>query len=136
MRIVLSLALVLFAACSAEEKPVVSHQTADQVHESPAGQVAAEGVVGEDGVRTVTVQVKGVGYEPATIAAKAGEKLRINFARSTEPNCGDEVVFADLGIKQALPAGQTTAVEITPQKSGELKFTCGMNMYEGKVVVQ
>ena len=77
-----------------------------------------------------------VGYDPAEIEAKAGQPIKLAFFRPNDANCGSEVVFPDLGIRKALPPGQTVVVEITPQKSGPLGFACGMNMLKGKLIVR
>jgi len=85
---------------------------------------------------SVLVNVTMVGYDPAEIEAKAGQPIKLAFFRPNDANCGSEVVFPDLGIRKALPPGQTVVVEITPQKSGPLGFACGMNMLKGKLIVR
>ena len=39
-------------------------------------------------------------------------------------------------IARDLPAFKTTSIELTPDRSGEFTFTCGMNMMRGKLVVE
>jgi plastocyanin domain-containing protein len=85
---------------------------------------------------SVLVNVTMAGYDPASIEAKAGQPIKLAFFRPNDANCGSEVVFPDLGIRKALPPGQTVVVEITPQKSGPLGFACGMNMLKGKLIVR
>jgi len=84
----------------------------------------------------VLVNVSMVGFDPATIEAKAGQPIRLAFYRPNAQNCASEIVFPDLGIKKELPPGQTTVVEITPPKTGPLGFACGMNMLKGKLLVR
>ena len=79
--------------------------------------------------------VKG-GYQPATIVAKAGARLRLNFTRREASLCGEEVVFPDFGKRAHLPENQSVSIELTPERPGVYEFTCGMNMYRGKVVVE
>ena len=86
------------------------------------------------GATKITVSKNG--YEPASINAKKGEKLTIEFYRADSENCGGEVVFPKLKISKKLPVGETVLVEITPTESGELAFACGMDMLKGKVLVQ
>jgi plastocyanin domain-containing protein len=38
----------------------------------------------------------------------------------------------EYGIKRELPLNQPAVVEFTPSKTGEFKFTCGMDMLRGK----
>jgi plastocyanin domain-containing protein len=41
-----------------------------------------------------------------------------------------------LNIKRALPLNETVVIEMTPNKTGEIAFACGMGMLHGAVVVQ
>ena len=91
--------------------------------------------VGAGGLLEIDVTVKG-GYQPSTIVARAGQMLRLNFTRREASTCGEEVVLPEFGRRAHLPENQTVAVEIVPEKPGEYEFTCGMNMYQGSVVVQ
>ena len=94
--------------------------------------VSAE--IGAGGAQVVDVTVKG-GYQPASIIAKAGRPLKLNFTRREASLCGEEVVLPDFGRRAHLPENMTVPVEIVPEKPGEYEFTCGMNMYRGKIIV-
>jgi plastocyanin domain-containing protein len=96
--------------------------------ESVAAQVSA------GGGQVVDVTVKG-GYQPASIIAKAGQPLRLNFTRRESTPCGEEVVLPEFGKRAHLPENRTVPIEIVPEKPGEYEFTCGMNMYRGKIFV-
>ena len=61
--------------------------------------------------------------------------MTLAFTRESTPNCGSEVVFPELGIRQALPLGDTVVVRLPAQQAGDLRFACGMGMYRGMVVV-
>ena len=98
------------------------------------GESVAAGV-GAGGVQEVDVTVKG-GYQPASIVAEAGRPLRLNFTRREATPCGEEVVLPDFGRRAHLPENATVEIEITPPKPGEYEFTCGMNMYKGKIIVR
>ena len=95
--------------------------------------VAAQSVAG--GVQEVEVTVKG-GYQPAAIIVNAGRLVRLNFTRREASTCGEEVVIPEFGKRAHLPENQTVTVEVTPEQPGEYEFTCGMNMYRGKLIVQ
>lgn len=86
-------------------------------------------------VETIKVSVS-TRYEPKSIEVKKGQPLRLAFYRQDDKNCGGEVVFPKLGIKRELPVGETVTVEFTPQESGEIAFTCGMDMMRGKIFAQ
>lgn len=83
-----------------------------------------------------TITITPTGYEPADILLKSGVKATLTFIRTTESTCATEVVFPDFDIEKPLPLNQPVVIEITPTKTGEFRFTCGMNMYDGKMVVK
>ncbi len=86
-------------------------------------------------LQEVDVTVKG-GYQPASIVVKAGQKVRLNFTRREASTCGEEVVIPAFGKRAHLPENQTVTIEVTPEKPGEYEFTCGMNMYRGKLIAK
>ena len=87
-----------------------------------------------DGAIKITVSKNG--YEPSEIKVEKDKPVKIAFYRADSQNCGGEVVFPKLNIRQRLPVGETVLVEFTPTDSGEISFACGMNMLKGKVLVQ
>jgi plastocyanin domain-containing protein len=90
---------------------------------------------GAGGMQEVDVTVKG-GYQPASIVVKAGRPLRLNFTRREATPCGEEVVLPEFGRRAHLPENKTVAIEIVPPEPGEYEFTCGMNMYRGKLIAE
>jgi plastocyanin domain-containing protein len=96
---------------------------------------AVAATVTAHGRQEVDVTVKG-GYQPAAIVVKAGQPVRLNFTRRETSTCGEEVVLPDFGKRAHLPENQTVSVDVVPEKPGEYAFTCGMNMYRGKLVAQ
>lgn len=83
----------------------------------------------------VDITVSG-GYSPEVISIPKGQITKINFLRTDPTDCLSEVVLSDFKIRKELPLNQKVSVEITPQKEGEYKFSCGMNMYHGKVIIK
>lgn len=83
----------------------------------------------------IKVTLSGDGYEPSSIPVKKGQPVKLAFYRADADNCGGEVVFSKQNIKKKLPVGETVLVELTPQETGDIAFTCGMSMYKGKLVV-
>ena len=88
-----------------------------------------------DGVQEITVVVKG-GYSPDRIEVRRGQPVRLLFRREESTACTEQVVFADFGVSQMLPQGQTVPIEFTPDKTGEFTFHCAMNMVRGKLIVE
>ena len=83
----------------------------------------------------VDIKVSG-GYSPKVIAIAKGKTTKINFLRTDPTECLSEVVLGDFKIRKELPLNQKVTIEITPQKVGEFGYSCGMNMYHGKIVVK
>ncbi|MBW3564500.1 MAG: cupredoxin domain-containing protein [Acidobacteria bacterium] len=98
--------------------------------------MAFAGAVVAAETQTVTVNVSGMSYSPAEVTVTEGVPVRMELVRDEKPTCGGKVLFPELEIARDLPAGETTIVEFTPKKSGELTFTCGMKMMKGTIVVQ
>jgi plastocyanin domain-containing protein len=96
---------------------------------------AVTAAVHASGRQEVDVTVKG-GYQPAAIQVKAGQPVRLNFTRREASTCGEEVIFPGFGKRAHLPENQTVSLEVVPDTPGEYEFTCGMNMYRGKLVAQ
>lgn len=85
--------------------------------------------------REIDITVEG-GYSPEVISIQKGKPIKINFLRKDPTDCLSEVVLADFKIRKDLPLNKRVSIEITPQKSGEFVYSCGMNMYHGKIVVR
>src|SRR5258706_15006041 len=83
---------------------------------------------------SVDITVEG-GYSPNVISIPKGKPTTLNFLRKDPSSCLEEVVLGDFRIRKYLPLNQKTSITITPQKSGEFDYTCGMNMFHGKIVV-
>lgn len=75
------------------------------------------------------------GYTPETISLPLGKTIRLNFLRKDPSSCLEEVVLPDFKVKKYLPLNQKVTIELTPKKTGEFPFSCGMNMFHGKIIV-
>lgn len=84
---------------------------------------------------SVDIVVDG-GYSPDTISIPKGKITKINFLRKDPSSCLEEVVLSEFKIKKYLPLNKKVTIEVTPQKTGEFKFECGMNMFHGKIIVR
>lgn len=83
----------------------------------------------------VEVIVNG-GYTPNTVVLKQGVPASIVFHRKDPSGCFSHVVFPDLGINEALSVDKQQAIDIDTSKATEYSYTCGMNMFYGKVIVR
>lgn len=87
------------------------------------------------GVQEIEVVVDG-GYAPSTVVLERGVPATLKFNRKDPSGCFNEVVFPDFGIREDLPVGDIHPIAIDASKPGEYQYSCGMNMFFGKVVVR
>ncbi|HYN83994.1 MAG TPA: cupredoxin domain-containing protein [Pyrinomonadaceae bacterium] len=97
------------------------------------GERASARVAG--GVQRVRITVKG-GYTPDVVVVKKDVPVELEFYREEDSSCTDQVIFNDFQISRRLPAFETTTVRLVPERAGEFRFNCGMNMVRGKLVVE
>lgn len=95
---------------------------------------AAVSVTAATPKKTIRIDVSGGFYKPASVTVKKGVPIRLEFVRDEKPTCGDELVIEALKVRKKLVVGKPTVIDITPTK--DLKFSCGMDMMQGKIVVQ
>lgn len=75
------------------------------------------------------------GYRPNVIRARAGVPVRIVFHRDDDDHCTERVVFSDPRLDRRLAAHGVTAVDLPARESGEVRFTCGMGRYRGRIEI-
>ena len=90
-----------------------------------------EAIAGE----SIDILVDG-GYKPAAIRLQKSKSTTLKITRRDPNSCLEEIILPDFKIKKYLPLNKEIQIEITPQKSGEFGFHCGMNMYHGKIIVE
>ena len=88
-----------------------------------------------ENVQTAKITINAQGFQPNNLTLKPDVPAQITFLRTVNETCATSVVIPDYKIKQDLPLNKPVVVEFTPKK-GAFGFACGMNMYQGKVVVQ
>jgi plastocyanin len=86
-------------------------------------------------VQELSITVDG-SYSPNSLVLTAGTPVRLKFVRKDTGGCTSKVLIPDFNIAQNLPEGKTTTIEFTPTKAGTYKFTCGMKMISGTILVK
>jgi hypothetical protein len=99
----------------------------------PGEQAAAPLDVPADALK---LRITARGYEPSRLEIPANRPITLAITREPSPNCGAEIFFPSLGIRRAIPLGETVLVELPPQPAGELTFSCGMGMFRGMLVIR
>lgn len=84
---------------------------------------------------SVEIVVEG-GYKPEVIAVKKGKPIKIDLIRKDTNSCLEEIVISEFKVRRFLPLNKKVTIEITPKNVGEFPFSCGMNMFHGKIIVK
>lgn len=129
-------ALVSTVACKKDDSSAKQDEPAaatDDQAEPPAEKPAEDQATQTGTARVVDIEVKKDGYHPSSTEAKAGEALTLRFTRTEETECGGEIIVGE--EKRELPLNEAVAFDITMPGDGELVYTCGMEMMQGKVAV-
>ncbi len=118
-------------------------QRSDQVTTVPFVVNVKEPIEAADNFKSVEVPkdayritVSKEGFIPNEITLPKGNFNKLAFVRLDAENCADEVVFKSLNLRKKLPVGKVILIDLPKDFTGELLFACGMNMYQGKLVVQ
>lgn len=125
----LSILLALLSACGSPED-----HTAESV--PPVSQGAQDSLPDElvpDAAGRVAITVDGAGYHPATIHARVGQPLTLVFTRVSDEGCAQELSVPSLGVRRPLPLNEPVEIAVTP--TADVRFSCGMDMLRGQVVV-
>jgi P-type Cu+ transporter len=85
-----------------------------------------------EGRQVVEITVRG-GYHPDRILALAGLPLRLRFRREEDEACTERVVFSSPHLDRRLAAVAITAIDLPAQPTGQIRFTCGMGRYRGRI---
>lgn len=81
----------------------------------------------------IDVVVEG-GYKPEAISVKTGVETILNFLRKDQSSCLEEIVIPAFKIRRYLPIGEKVSIAINPVKPGSYGFSCGMNMFHGRII--
>jgi plastocyanin domain-containing protein len=84
----------------------------------------------------VKVIVTKNGWEPWKIPARKGEKLVLLVTRTTDETCATELMIPEAGVNVPLPLGKEVRIELTPERTGPLRFSCAMKMFQGVIEVR
>ncbi len=87
--------------------------------------------------RRVEVRVSNQGFVPSTIPGARGEALKLVISYDPSAGeCGREVVLPSQNVRVTLSEKAPVEIALTlPSDGGTVGFTCGMNMLQGRIVV-
>ncbi|MBI3980727.1 sulfite exporter TauE/SafE family protein [Candidatus Microgenomates bacterium] len=83
-----------------------------------------------------TIEFKQDRYSPNFITVRSDENIRLNLINTSGQGCIQAFTIPKLGIQKIVRIGTQETVEFkAPSEKGQLKFMCGMGMYEGIINV-
>lgn len=88
-----------------------------------------------DGKQVVRIVVDG-GYTPSVVQLQKDIPAELVFVRKDPSACFEEVVLPDFGTSTHLPVNKPYTISVNPDTPGEYKYSCGMHMFFGKVIVK
>lgn len=83
--------------------------------------------------REYRIDIGDYGYEPAVVNAPAGAPIRLIVEKGE--GCAAGFLIPELGIEADNTSGPAT-IDLGTPRAGTYRFTCGMEMVEGKLVVR
>lgn len=92
--------------------------------------VTSQGDV-ENGLQNVTINVTSGGYKTNVNTLKLGVPVKLTLITKNVAGCARAFTIPDYNISQVLPQDGTETIEFTPDKTGQLTYTCSMGMYSG-----
>ncbi len=87
-------------------------------------------------VQIIEVQVTENGFEPSQIEVKPDTPVVLKVTRKTDNTCATEIKMKEKKIKKALPLNEAVSVDLGKLKKGDHKFSCGMDMLSGQLIVK
>jgi sulfite exporter TauE/SafE/plastocyanin domain-containing protein/copper chaperone CopZ len=84
----------------------------------------------ENGVQIVNMSADGRGYSPNVFYIQKGIPVKWVIDGKQITSCNNEIVIPSLKVRKKLKAGENIA-EFTPDKTGDLSFSCWMGMIPG-----
>ena len=97
-----------------------------------AAERAADGVQG----KRIAISVTEKGFEPAVVKVAAGKPATLVVTRTTDRTCARDFVMSSHGIRKQLPLNQPVEIVFTPERTGDLRYACAMDMIAGTVRVE
>lgn len=101
----------------------------------PSSQTGTQTAKVAMGVQKATVIIDG-GYSPSAITLKKGQPVKLTFTRKEKSGCGGTVEIKSLNMSKDVASGKSVTFKFTPKQAGDISFTCGMGMLQGKLIVK
>lgn len=114
----------------------LSYQAVQGISQTPTNQINEEKLYDEEPVQqTIEIKVTASGYRPNRIQVRKGVPVTLKLIGVDAYSCAAAFRIPSLDIKKNLQANETQVVTFTPEKTGNIPFSCSMGMYSGVIEV-
>lgn len=86
------------------------------------------------GVQVIAMEQNARGYTPNTFTVKQGIPVRWEINSKDPYSCAASLSVPSLGISKFFDPG-LNVIEFTPDRTGDIRFTCAMGMFAGRISV-
>jgi len=90
----------------------------------------------KNGVQEITINILDTGYTPTEVKIKKGIPVKVTLKTDNTLGCARAFVVPSLNIQKTLSKNGEDSFEFTPEKTGNIAFSCSMGMYGGQFVVE
>jgi plastocyanin len=101
-----------------------------------AAAASIEADVTKETAPKVKIEVTQTGYSPNIIRVKKGVQVELDVHNPLENSCLSTLNIPDFNLNNVNLKVGTTLLTFTPSTSGEYTFSCGMDMFKGKIIVE
>lgn len=98
--------------------------------ESGLNGAVAKGTTGN--VQEIFMKVNGASYEPSEFTVEAGKPVKWVIDGTKAVGCTKYLLAQDIGVSKKLEPGNNV-IEFTPNKKGDIMFSCSMGMVTGRI---
>jgi plastocyanin len=109
--------------------------TADNSNGTAAA-ASVEADVTKESTPKVKIEVTQTGYSPNVIRVKKGVQVELDVHNPLENSCLSILNMPNFNINNVSLKVGTTPLTFTPSTTGEYTFSCGMDMFKGKIIVE
>ncbi|MDP4087481.1 MAG: cupredoxin domain-containing protein [Bacillota bacterium] len=93
--------------------------------------------VTKEATPVIKIEATASGYTPNLIHVKKGVPVKLEIHNPLENSCLSTFSMPAFNFNNVnLKVNETTTLNFTPSQMGEYSFSCGMNMYGGKIIVE
>ena len=85
--------------------------------------------------RTIEIAVTEAGFEPASVTARRGERIRLVVRRRTDQTCAREFILDEFLVWQRLPLNEAVTETFVAGRTGEFRFSCLAGAVSGVLTV-